>query len=204
MRGPGCTHRQGVFPVQFHPVTPSKLALVGDHSGRFSCPNCGSPAAALAIQSKAGLFQVFRNRMPGYYKTEAIVLRSMRLREADRIVHLYTAHARPGRRGGEGRAAHEVALRRPARAVLPRAAGALRGPRRAHTVTQAEAIEWYPRLREHGASLCAAGAACESVLRLFGEGEAQRRPPTTCSATSSSCSTPTRRRPARRTCSRSG
>src|SRR6476659_639398 len=27
----------------------------------------------------------------GYYKTEAIVLRSFRLREADRVVHLYTA-----------------------------------------------------------------------------------------------------------------
>jgi DNA repair protein RecO (recombination protein O) len=40
-----------------------------------------------------------------------------------------------------------------------------------HTVTQAETIQSYPRLREHGASLSAAGVASESVLRLFGEGE---------------------------------
>src|SRR5919201_4091206 len=33
----------------------------------------------------------------GYYKTEAIVLRSFRLREADRIIHLYTStHGRVG------------------------------------------------------------------------------------------------------------
>src|SRR5204863_8590187 len=40
------------------------------------------------------------------------------------------------------------------------------------TVTQAEAVEWYPRLRSHGGSIHAAGAACESVLRLFGEQDA--------------------------------
>ena len=40
-----------------------------------------------------------------------------------------------------------------------------------HTVTQAECVEWYPRLREHGGAIYYAGAACESVLRLFGEGE---------------------------------
>src|SRR5207248_8309715 len=35
--------------------------------------------------------------MPPYEKTEAIVLRSLRLREADRVVHLYTArHGRVG------------------------------------------------------------------------------------------------------------
>jgi DNA repair protein RecO (recombination protein O) len=39
-----------------------------------------------------------------------------------------------------------------------------------HTVTQAETLEWYPRLRSSGASLQAAGTACESVLRLFDEG----------------------------------
>jgi DNA repair protein RecO (recombination protein O) len=39
-------------------------------------------------------------------------------------------------------------------------------------VTQAEAIEWYPRLRESGGAIQAAGAACETVLRLFDEGDA--------------------------------
>ena len=67
-----------------------------------------------------------------------------------------------------------------------------------HTVTQAEAIEWYPRLREHGGAILRrrhrvrVGAA--AVRR-----RARRTPPrTTCSATSCSCSTrgPRRRAPA--------
>jgi DNA repair protein RecO (recombination protein O) len=107
--------------------------------------------------------------LAGYYKTEAIVLRSFRLREADRIVHLYTStHGRVGavvkgvrrtksRFGGRLEPFFRVRL------VLYQGRGDL------DTVTQAEAVEWYPRLRAHGASLHAAGAACETVLRLFGE-----------------------------------
>jgi DNA repair protein RecO (recombination protein O) len=107
--------------------------------------------------------------LAGYYKTEAIVLRSFRLREADRIVHLYTStNGRVGavvkgvrrtksRFGGRLEPFFRVRL------VLYEGRGEL------DTVTQAEAVEWYPRLRAHGASLNAAGAACESVLRLFGE-----------------------------------
>jgi DNA repair protein RecO (recombination protein O) len=103
----------------------------------------------------------------GYYKTEAIVLRSFRLREADRIVHLYTAtHGRVGavvkgvrrtksRFGGRLEPFFRVRL------VLYKGRGDL------DTVTQVEAIEWYPRLRSRGASLSAAGAACETVHRLF-------------------------------------
>jgi DNA repair protein RecO (recombination protein O) len=110
--------------------------------------------------------------MPGYYKSEGVVLRSMRLREADRIVHLYTGtHGRVGavvkgvrrtksRFGGRLEPFFRVRL------VLYKGRGDL------DTVTQAEAIEWYPRLRESHDCLRAAGAACESVLRLFGEGEA--------------------------------
>jgi DNA repair protein RecO (recombination protein O) len=107
--------------------------------------------------------------LAGYYKTEAIVLRSFRLREADRIVHLYTStHGRVGavvkgvrrtksRFGGRLEPFFRVRL------VLYKGRGDL------DTVTSAEAVEWYPRLRAHGASLQTAGAACESVLRLFGE-----------------------------------
>jgi DNA repair protein RecO (recombination protein O) len=107
--------------------------------------------------------------MAGYYKTEAIVLRSFRLREADRIIHLYTStHGRVGavvkgvrrtksRFGGRLEPFFRVRL------VLYEGRGDL------DTVTQAEALEWYPRLRTRGASLSAAGAACETVHRLFGE-----------------------------------
>ena len=110
--------------------------------------------------------------MAGYYKTEAIVLRSFRLREADRIIHLYTStHGRVGavvkgvrrtksRFGGRLEPFFRVRL------VLYEGRGDL------DTVTQAEAIEWYPRLRSRGASLNAAGAACETVHRLFGEEQA--------------------------------
>lgn len=109
--------------------------------------------------------------MPGYYKTEAIVLRSMRLREADRIVHMYT-----GTRGKVGAVVKGV------RRTKSRFGGRLEpfsrvslvmyeGRGDLHTVTQAQCVEWYPRLREHGGAIYYAGAACESVLRLFGEGE---------------------------------
>lgn len=109
--------------------------------------------------------------MAGYYKTEAIVLRSMRLREADRIVHMYT-----GTRGKVGAVVKGV------RRTKSRFGGRLEpfsrlslvmyeGRGDLDTVTQAECVEWYPRLREHGGAIYWAGAACESVLRLFGDGE---------------------------------
>jgi DNA repair protein RecO (recombination protein O) len=106
-----------------------------------------------------------------YYKTEAVVLRSIRLREADRVLHLYTSA-----RGRVGAVAKGVRRTRSRfggrlepffrlRLVLYEGKGEL------HTVTQAETIESYPRLRERGASLTAAASACEAVLRLFGDGE---------------------------------
>jgi DNA repair protein RecO (recombination protein O) len=109
--------------------------------------------------------------MAGYHKTEAIVLRSMRLREADRIVHLYTSSR--GRLGAVVKGVRRTRSRfggrlEPffrVRLVLYEGRGEL------HTVTAAEAIEWYPHLRSNGASLSAAGAACETVLRLFDEGD---------------------------------
>jgi DNA repair protein RecO (recombination protein O) len=108
----------------------------------------------------------------GYYKTEAVVLRSFRLREADRVIHLYT-----DARGRVGAVAKGV------RRTKSRFGGRLEpffrlrlvmyeGRGELHTVTQAETVESYPRLRERGASLNAAGSACEAVLRLFGDGEA--------------------------------
>jgi DNA repair protein RecO (recombination protein O) len=106
-----------------------------------------------------------------YYKAEGVVLRSMRLREADRIVHMYT-----GTRGKVGAVVKGV------RRTKSRFGGRLEpfsrvslvlyeGRSDLHTVTQAQCVEWYPRLREHGGAIYYAGAACESVLRLFGEGE---------------------------------
>ena len=68
--------------------------------------------------------------MPGPLRTEAIVLRSIRYGEADRILHLYTPRPRAAVGDRQGRAPVAQPLRRPARAVLPRPRHAARGPQR--------------------------------------------------------------------------
>jgi DNA repair protein RecO (recombination protein O) len=103
------------------------------------------------------------------YTTEAVILRSLRFGEADRVLHLYTLDR--GRVGAVAKGVRRTKSRfggrlepfSRVRLVLYEGRGEL------DTVTQAEAVEWYPRLRARGASLNAAGAACETVHRLFGE-----------------------------------
>jgi len=109
--------------------------------------------------------------MPGSLKTEAVVLRSLRYGEADRILHLYTpelgrvgAIAKGVRRarsrfGGRLEPCTRVAL------VLHRGRGDLM------TVTGADTIAPHRRLREHAGALDAAVRACDAVNRLFGDGE---------------------------------
>ena len=65
-------------------------------------------------------FTKYSVAMPGSLKTEAIVLRSIRYGEADRILHLYTP--KRGRVSAIAKGVREraVALRRPPGAVLPR------------------------------------------------------------------------------------
>src|SRR5919201_2380270 len=109
--------------------------------------------------------------MPRYYETEAVVLRSIRLREADRVLHLYTSER--GRVGAVAKGVRRTRSRFGGR-LEPFFRLQLRlyeGRGELHTVTQAETIESYPRLRERGASLAAATGACESVLRLLHDGE---------------------------------
>ncbi len=69
--------------------------------------------------------------MPAPLKSEAVVLRSIRYGEADRILHLYTPNSRPDSRDRQRRAPRAQPLRRPARAFLPRPPGPARGPGRA-------------------------------------------------------------------------
>ena len=66
----------------------------------------------------------------GPLTTEAVVLRSMRYGEADRILHVYTPMRGPRRRDREGRAPLAQPLRRAAGAVLPAEPRAARGPQR--------------------------------------------------------------------------
>jgi DNA repair protein RecO (recombination protein O) len=105
-------------------------------------------------------------------KTEAIVLRSIRYGEADRILHLYTAQ-----RGRVG------AIAKGARRPKSRFGGRLEpffrldlllheGRGELLTVTQADTVDGYPRLRSSGAALTAGARACDAVLRLLDSAEA--------------------------------
>jgi DNA repair protein RecO (recombination protein O) len=105
--------------------------------------------------------------VPGSYKTEAIVLRSIRYGEADRIVHLYTA-AR-GRLGAIAKGSRRPKSRFGGRLepffrldlVLHEGRGELA------TVTGAATVEAYPRLRGDAARIGVAARACDAVLRLL-------------------------------------
>ena len=105
--------------------------------------------------------------MAGSVKSEAVVLRSIRYGEADRVLHLYTPH-----RGRIGAIAKGVRKSRSRfggrlepffhlRLVLYEGRGDL------FTVTSAETVAAHPRLREGRATLDAAARACDAVTRLF-------------------------------------
>src|SRR5438270_6915371 len=105
--------------------------------------------------------------MAGLLKTEAVVLRSIRYAEADRILHLYTPH-----RGRVGAIAKGV------RRARSRFGGRLEpffrlrielheGRGELLTVTGAPTVDAHPRLRGDARALDAAARACDAVSRLF-------------------------------------
>ena len=105
--------------------------------------------------------------VPGSFKTEAVVLRTIRYGEADRVLHLYTAA-----RGRVGAIAKGV--RRPRSRFGGRLEPFFRldlvlyeGRGELATVTAAHTVEAHPRLRASGPSLAAAAGACDAVLRLL-------------------------------------
>jgi DNA repair protein RecO (recombination protein O) len=108
-----------------------------------------------------------KGAMPGPLKTDAIVLRSMRYGEADRILHLYTP--RHGRLGAIAKGVRRSRSRFGARlepffhsrAVLHEGRGELM------TVTSVDTIATHGALREHVTTLDAAARACDAVGRLF-------------------------------------
>ncbi|GAC1434807.1 MAG: DNA repair protein RecO [Solirubrobacteraceae bacterium] len=109
--------------------------------------------------------------MAGSLKTEAIVLRSLRFGEADRILHLYTPQL--GRVGAIAKGVRRTRSRFGGRLepffrlrlVLYEGRGELL------TVTAAETVEPYARLRESAAGLDSAARACDAVGRIFETGE---------------------------------
>jgi DNA repair protein RecO (recombination protein O) len=105
--------------------------------------------------------------MAGPVKTEAVVLRSLRFGEADRILHLYTPH-----RGRVGAIAKGV------RRTRSRFGGRLEpffrlrvelhdGRGELMTVTGAHTLDGHPHLRGDARALDAAARACDAVGRVF-------------------------------------
>jgi DNA repair protein RecO (recombination protein O) len=107
----------------------------------------------------------------GSLKTEAIVLRTMRYGEADRILHVYTPH--------RGRLS---AIAKGVRRSRSRFGGRLEpffrldlvlyeGRSDLLTVTSAETLDPYVRLRSDGRALDAASRSADAVGRLFEAGD---------------------------------
>jgi DNA repair protein RecO (recombination protein O) len=107
----------------------------------------------------------------GSLKTEWIVLRTLRYGEADRILHIYTPE--------RGRVS---AIAKGVRRARSRFGGRLEpffrldlvlyeGRSDLLTVTSAETLAGYPRLREDARALDGAARACEAVARVFDDGE---------------------------------
>jgi len=107
----------------------------------------------------------------GPLTTEAVVLRSMRYGEADRILHVYTPM-----RGRVGAIAKGV------RRSRSRFGGRLEpffrldlmlheGRSDLCTVTGAATVDGYPALRSDGVAIGAAARGCDAVLRLLDSGE---------------------------------
>jgi len=109
--------------------------------------------------------------MPALLKTEAIVLRSIRYGEADRVLHLYTPrHGRlsaiaKGVRRSRSRFGARLEPFFRIRAVLHEGRGEL------HTVTGVDTLAAHSGLRDHAATLDAAARACDAVARLFDSSE---------------------------------
>jgi DNA repair protein RecO (recombination protein O) len=109
------------------------------------------------------------------YKTEAVVLRSIRYAEADRILHLYTSD-----RGRVGAIAKGI------RKTTSRVGGRLEplghvelmlhaGSGELHTVTGAELVRPHNAVRESPNRLSVGLIGAEAMLRLFTEQEANER-----------------------------
>jgi DNA repair protein RecO (recombination protein O) len=109
------------------------------------------------------------------YKTEAIVLRSLRFSEADRILHLYTSER--GRIGAIAKGIRKTKSRFGARLeplshvelMLHEGAGELQ------TVTGVELLDSHRRTREDSYRLNVGLIGAEAMLRLFGEPEPSPR-----------------------------
>jgi DNA repair protein RecO (recombination protein O) len=110
----------------------------------------------------------------GSFKTEAVVLRSIRYGEADRVLHLYTPDR--GRVGAVAKGVRRVKSRlggrleplMRSRLVLHEGRGEL------CTVSQADTVHAHATLRVHRDALERAVQACDAVLRLLDSQESNQ------------------------------
>jgi DNA repair protein RecO (recombination protein O) len=131
---------------------------------------CRSERARLRLRPPA-----YTQRVARTYRTEAVVLRSFRLGEADRVLHLYTLDR--GRVGAVAKGVRKTRSRFGARLeplshvelVLHPGRGEL------HTVTGASLVAAHHRAREHPYRLGVGLIGIEAMLRLFTEQEASER-----------------------------
>jgi DNA repair protein RecO (recombination protein O) len=112
--------------------------------------------------------------VPGSFKTEGVVLRSIRYGEADRVLHVYTADR--GRVGAVAKGVRRVRSRMGGRLEpLSRVRMVLhQGRGELCTVSQADTVHAHAALRERRTSLERASQACEAVLRLLDSTEPNR------------------------------
>ena len=109
--------------------------------------------------------------MPGSFKTEAVVLRSIRYGEADRILHLYSRErgrigaVAKGVRRPKSRFGGRLEPRFRVNLVLHEGRGEL------YTVTSAQTVHAHAGIREARPALARATEACEAILRLFDSSE---------------------------------
>ena len=109
--------------------------------------------------------------MPGSYKTEAVVLRSMRYAEADRVLHLFTAER--GRVNAIAKGVRRTSSRFGARLeplthvqlMLHEGRGEL------HTVSGADIVRSHAAVRDRRSALEVATIGSEAVLKLYAEPE---------------------------------
>ena len=149
-----------------------KIRVAG--RGTWYCPSCQRLAES-ASEARAGPALRLARMGSRTYKTEAIVLRSMRFSEADRILHLYTAER--GRIGAIAKGVRKTKSRFGARLeplshvelMLHEGAGELQ------TITGVELLRSHHAVREDTYRLNVGLIGAEAMLRLFGEPEANER-----------------------------
>src|ERR1051325_2213856 len=113
--------------------------------------------------------------MHGSYKTEAVVLRSLRLGEADRILHLYTRER--GRRGAVAKGIRKTKSRFGAR-LEPLSYVSMQlhqGSGELQTVTGVDLVHPHSAVREDPYRLNVGLIGAEAMLRLFPEQERNDR-----------------------------